>query len=129
MYGLWIALVIVAGLLWRSGYVPLPAPVSKYGGDALWSLVVFLGFGFLFPRSSTQAVGIMALLFSFTVETSLLHHAPWIDSLRQTRLGALVLGSVFNWPDFAAYALGIMLGAIGEVMAQRNWLHRRQAHV
>ena len=28
--------VIAAGLLCRSGFIPLPFVVSKYGGDALW---------------------------------------------------------------------------------------------
>ncbi|HWI59834.1 MAG TPA: DUF2809 domain-containing protein [Bacillota bacterium] len=115
-----MVLVTVGGLLWRSSLVTLPAPVSKYGADGLWALLVFLGGGFLFPRLSTGVTATLAIAFSFAVETSQLYHAPWIDAVRATRLGALVLGSVFNWPDFVAYAVGIGIGAAAEARWQRT---------
>ncbi|MFM8818855.1 MAG: DUF2809 domain-containing protein, partial [Phycisphaerales bacterium] len=48
-----------------------------------------------------------------------LHHAPWIDGIRATRLGALVLGSGFLWSDIACYAVGVAGGAAGESMVDR----------
>ena len=111
-----LAMVIVVslGLLWRSPWLELPEVPRKYGGDALWALLVFLGFGFLFPRWPTRIIALLAMTFSSLIEFSQLYHAPWIDSIRATRLGALVLGSVFNGPDFGAYALGIALGVLCE---------------
>jgi hypothetical protein len=106
--------VIAAGLFWRSGLVPLPHGLSNNGGDALWALMVFLGFGFLFPRASTITVALAALGFAWAIEFSQLYHAPWIDALRATIPGRLVLGNTFNWPDLPAYALGIGLGALAE---------------
>lgn len=107
-----LALVVVAaGLLWRASFMPLPPVVSKYGGDALWALMVFVGFGFLLPRASTQIIALLALTLSWGVEFSQLYHAPWIDTIRATLPGRLVLGSTFNWPDLPAYALGVGLGA------------------
>jgi hypothetical protein len=41
------------------------------------------------------------------VEVSQLYHAPAIDALRATFVGALVLGSGFDLRDLAAYALGV----------------------
>jgi hypothetical protein len=61
-----------------------------------------------------------ALVFSFAIETSQLYHAPWIDAVRATRLGSLVLGSGFVWSDFACYAAGICFGAATEVVAART---------
>ena len=110
LYGCCLALVIATGLFWRSSLISLPANLRKYGGDALWSLMVFFGLGLLFPRLSTRAAAASALMVSFLVETSQLYHSPWIDSIRSTRLGALVLGSVFNWPDFPAYTVGVLIG-------------------
>ena len=55
-------------------------------------------------------------MVSFLVETSQLYHSPWIDSIRSTRLGALVLGSVFNWPDFPAYVVGVLIGVALEFL-------------
>jgi hypothetical protein len=114
IYALLAALVIGTGLLWRSDLLPLSSFLSKYGGDALWALVVFLGFGFVFPQSSTLRVGLMALCFAWAIEFSQLYHAPWIDAIRSTRLGGLVLGSSFNVPDLFAYAAGITVGVLAE---------------
>jgi len=106
--------VIATGLLWRSGFIPMPAALSKYGGDALWALMVFVGFGFLLPRASTLSLALLALVFSWGVEFSQLYKAPWIDAIRSTLPGRLVLGNTFNWPDLPAYVLGVGLGAIME---------------
>jgi len=76
--------------------------------------MVFVGVGFLLPRASTLAVTSLALTFSWGVEFSQLYHAPWIDAVRATIPGKLVLGNTFNWPDLFAYALGVALGAWAE---------------
>ena len=112
--------VVAAGLLWRSGFMPLPPVVSKYGGDALWALMVFVGFGFLLPRAPTLTVALLALTFAWGVEISQLYHAPWLEAIRATIPGRLVLGTTFNWPDLIAYAVGIALGALMEWQLRRS---------
>ncbi len=121
-YALAVTLVIGIGLLWRSKLLPLPQFVAKYGGDSLWALVVFLCFGFAFPRGSTPRLAMVAVGFAWSVEFLQLYHAPWIDGIRATRLGHLVLGNVFNSPDLLAYAVGVGLGA----WAERAFLKERQ---
>ena len=56
LYALVAVAVVAAGLLWRSRFMPLPPFAAKYGGDALWALMVFVGVGFLFPRASTRVL-------------------------------------------------------------------------
>jgi hypothetical protein len=114
LYAVLAVSVVMCGLLWRSGLIPLPQWLSNNGGDALWALMVFVGFGFLLPRASTLMVALLALTLSWGVEFSQLYHAPWIDSIRATIPGRLVLGNTFNWPDLIAYALGIGIGAVAE---------------
>jgi hypothetical protein len=114
MYAIATSLVIGTGLLWRSGLFPLPDFVAKYCGDSLWALVVFLCFGMAFHRSSTMRIALAAVCFAWSVEFLQLYHAPWIDGIRSTRFGHLVLGTVFNSPDLLAYAMGIALGALAE---------------
>lgn len=97
------------------GFYLLVAPdLKNYGGDALWALMVFVGFGCLLTRSSTLVVALLALTFAWGVEFSQLYHAPWIDAVRVTIAGRLVLGNTFNWPDLPAYVVGIALGALAE---------------
>lgn len=113
-YAVSIMLVIGVGLLWRSGLVPLPGWLVKYGGDALWALAVFLGLGWVFRQSRTGRVALAAVFCAWGVEFLQLYHAPWIDAIRATRPGRLVLGTTFNAPDLLAYPVGIALGAWAE---------------
>jgi hypothetical protein len=112
--------VIAAGLLWRSAANPVSPFWHKYGGDALWALLIFLGFRCVLIRASILRVTLVALAFCFAVEFSQLYHAPWIDSVRNTRLGMLALGSTFNAPDLIAYAVGVAVGVVIETLRQRR---------
>lgn len=111
---LYVALVILTmalGILSRK--VPgLPDFIGLYAGDTLWALMVFLGIAFLFKKLPTRYVVLMALVFAFGIEGSQLYHAPWIDALRATTLGGLVLGYGFLWSDLVCYTIGILLGGI-----------------
>jgi hypothetical protein len=109
-----LALVLGAGLLWRSRYLPLSPFLSKYGGDALWALAIFLGAGLCFRHASTLQITLIALGFAWGIEFSQLYHVPWLDQLRSSLPGRLVLGSTFNAPDLLAYVLGIVFGAAAE---------------
>ncbi|MBS1811731.1 MAG: DUF2809 domain-containing protein [Acidobacteria bacterium] len=111
-YALFIAVVIALGLASRTkSFQPyLPDFISEYAGDTLWALTAFLGFGFLFPRLSTWRVAALAFGFAVCIELSQLYHAPWIDAIRQTRLGGLALGFGFLWSDLACYVVGSLSG-------------------
>jgi hypothetical protein len=114
-----ILLVIAAGLFLRSRFCPFPSWLVKYGGDALWALLVFLGFGLMLPRMGTIRIAAIAFAFSCAVEFSQLYHAPWIEAIRATRLGLLAIGSTFHPPDFLAYAAGIGFGMGWELLIRK----------
>lgn len=103
---------IALGLLWRSHRLPIPPVVAKYGGDALWALMIFFLVRAVNPRLSLRAGSAWALAICWLVEFSQIYRAPWIESIRHTRLGHLVLGSTFNSPDLLAYVVGVGLGAL-----------------
>jgi len=112
--------VIAAGLLSRSSRssragVVLPEFVRAYAGDTLWALMVFVGLGFVFPRAKTSMIALAALGISFVVEFSQLYQAEWIDRIRATRVGGLVLGREWVATDLICYAVGVAIGAVGEV--------------
>ncbi len=90
----------------------------KYGGDSLWALLVFIGCGFVFVRASTLKIAWIALGIAWGIEFLQLYHAPWIDSIRTTLPGRLILGSTFNPPDLIAYAVGISAGVMVEFAIQ-----------
>lgn len=112
-YAVAVILVMIFGISSRQ-YHFFPSVLDKYPEDALWALMVFLGFGFLLPKQKTAVCALSAILFSFTIETSQLYQAPWLNAIRQTTLGHLVLGSGFDGFDFLAYSIGVLFGVILE---------------
>ncbi|MEA3213437.1 MAG: hypothetical protein QOE70_6494 [Chthoniobacter sp.] len=119
-YAVLAILVVALGMLWRSRLVAFSPFLIKYGGDVLWAMMAFLGCGILMPKRKTWQVALVALIFAFGIEFSQLYHAPWIDRIRARRLGALILGSTFNWPDLPAYSAGIGLAAGLESVFRRR---------
>ena len=115
-----IAITVILGLGSRRFGHALPGLLAAYAGDTLWALVVFLGLGMVFARASTWVIALSALSFSFAIELSQLYHAPWIDSIRATTLGALILGRGFLWSDLACYVAGIGLGILIEQFLSRE---------
>ena len=104
-------ITIILGLLSRK-VQGLPQIISSYSGDALWALMVFFLFSFLFNKKSTIFILVISIIFSYGIEISQLYHAPWIDSIRATTLGGLILGFGFLWSDLICYTVGIVIGAI-----------------
>ncbi|MEL1134694.1 DUF2809 domain-containing protein [Desulfitobacterium sp. THU1] len=107
-----VVMTMILGLSSRqfSGY--FPSWINLFLGDMLWALMVFFVFAFIFRAKETRWIALMALLFSYGIEVSQLYHATWIDALRQTTLGGLVLGYGFLWRDLVSYAMGIGIGAL-----------------
>jgi hypothetical protein len=108
------ALVIVLGLASRRYGAGLPALVAEYAGDTLWAVMAFIIVGVLAPEWPTSRVAVTALLASYADEVSQLYHAPWIDAIRNTRLGALTLGYGFLWSDIVCYTVGVALCVVVE---------------
>lgn len=113
-YAVAVLAVIAIGLASRRWPGLFPAVLGKYPGDALWALMVYAGCGLLWPRMSSVRVAAMALAISFSVELGQLYQAPWINSIRGTVLGHLVLGSAFHALDLVAYAVGVAAGLLAE---------------
>lgn len=120
LYFLSAIAVAAAGLASRRYRDRLPEFLAEYAGDALWALMVFLLVSTLLGGVSSWLRACIALLFSFLVEFSQLYHAPWIDTIRATTLGGLVLGHGFLWSDFACYTAGVTIGFVAEQVI--GWL-------
>ena len=67
-----------------------------------------------------------ALAFSYAIEVSQLYHAPWLDRIRYTSLGGLVLGYGFLWSDIICYTVGLAIGVVAEAAIVRVTAARRR---
>lgn len=101
---------MILGLASRSDQIVLPEFLATYAGDTLWALLAFWLMRALAPASRVLDSALIALGFSFFIELSQLYHAPWIDGIRATMLGGLVLGYGFKFSDLACYSVGVCLG-------------------
>lgn len=110
-------LIMVLGLGSRAFSNVLHNTINTYLGDSLWAAMIFTGCGFLFQKMKTMLTGIISLSFCFIIEISQLYHAEWIDRIRDTSLGGLVLGYGFLWSDIEAYTIGIAFCAAIELLA------------
>lgn len=103
-------LTMILGLLSRKFMIYLPNFIAPYLGDILWATMVYFGFRFLFPKMQKKKGILIAILFSYGIEISQLYQAQWINSIRATTLGSLILGHGFLWSDLVCYTLGIIIG-------------------
>ena len=105
IYGCLIAIVILTGLLSRHfAFIPL------FVGDILCALMVYFIMRFLFVNRPVKFIVITSMLFCYGIEFSQLYKAPWINDLRHTLFGRLVLGEGFLLSDLLCYAIGIAIG-------------------
>src|SRR5262249_23729374 len=88
-----IGVTVVAGLASRKYPWLLPASLGKYPGDVLWAQMVYWSIGFVMPSASVARVTTCALAICYADEFSQLYQAPWINNLRSTTVGHLILGS------------------------------------
>jgi hypothetical protein len=81
-------------------------------GRYSWPAMVYLLAAALWHKASPKRITFGAVSVDLAVEVSQLYDADWINSVRGTRLGGLVLGHVFFWSDLGCYAARVAL-AVG----------------
>lgn len=100
----------------RPGLQVLESQLGKflveYSGDTLWALMMYLLVSSTLPSSHVGRRFTVTLMIAFLIEFSQLYHAPWIDAIRQTTVGGLVLAaSDFPLSNsravYCAYELGV----------------------
>jgi len=111
-YAILSVTTMVLGMASRKYGHSIPDFIATYAGDTLWALLVYWLFRLLWPNAPLQRALIGALSFSYFIEISQLYQADWINAIRNSTLGALVLGHGFLWSDFVCYTAGIVFGFI-----------------
>lgn len=103
---------MIMGLLSRKYMNIFPKAIAPFVGDMLWAMMVYFGLRFLIPKLKLTKTLILAIVFSFSIEISQLYQADWINNIRATTLGGVVLGHGFLFEDLISYSLGIVMGCL-----------------
>jgi len=114
------SLLIGAGLLSRSPILGLPPIVAKYAGSVIWGGMVYFAWAVVRPEQHARKRAIIAAVIAAAVEFSQLVHTEWLDAIRRTTIGVLLIGRFFSWWDIAAYLVGIAIAAMLERMIVRS---------
>ncbi|MFD9304786.1 DUF2809 domain-containing protein [Streptomyces sp. NPDC060048] len=85
--------------------------VAKYGGDALYTVLIVALVVLVAPRITPLKAAACALAFSCAVEFLQLGTVP-AELSRRSAIARLVLGSTFNPPDLFWYAVGAVAGLL-----------------
>jgi hypothetical protein len=114
-YAITILIIIIMGLLSRKMTV-LPAAT----GDALYATMMYFMVRFFMVRHKIKKIAIISLTICFAIECSQLYKAPWINNIRMTLPGRLILGQGFLWSDLLAYVSGVALACLIDMLLKRN---------
>ena len=74
--------------------------------EVFWCLLLAL----LWPRLEPLRIAVLVFAATALLEVLQLWHAPFLEAIRGTFIGHIVLGSTFDWRDFAYYVVGCFLG-------------------
>ena len=111
---------VLLGLASRHFRSVLPGFLATYAGDVLWAAMVYFGAARIWNAARAGQLALGATAFCFGIESSQLYQAPWINAIRATRLGGLVLGFGFLWSDMLCYFLGVALAAALDSVVRRG---------
>lgn len=116
LYFLLCISIIALGILSRKTEI-IPLVV----GDILYSIMIYFLIRFLSLKTKLQKIAFVSLLVCYGIETLQLYQADWINEIRHTILGRLVLGKGFLWSDLLAYSFGITIAFLGDMyLIQKN---------
>ena len=107
-----VIIVIVLGICSRKFADSLPVFVSNHAGDALWASMIYLGVRAIAVNHRRSWAAGISLIFCCAVGFSQLYQADWINSIRNTLLGALELGKGFLYVDLVRYTAGILIAYV-----------------
>ncbi|MGC5775403.1 DUF2809 domain-containing protein [Paenibacillus pabuli] len=108
IYFIAVILTMAAGLASRHFGELLPDFVHEHFGDALWAGMIYFGVRMVWINRSRELALIVSLVFSWAIECSQMIQTSWLNDVRSTMLGALILGHGFLVMDLLRYAVGIL---------------------
>ncbi len=101
--------LIFLGLFSRKAGHLLPHFIAQYAGDTLWAMLIYFLTRGIFRVKTSQFIFILSVSFCFLIEFSQLYQADWINNVRSTTLGSLILGHGFLCSDLICYLVGIFI--------------------
>ncbi|MET3938694.1 hypothetical protein ABIC22_001506 [Paenibacillus sp. PvP094] len=127
IYFIAVVITMAAGLASRRYGDMLPVFLHDHAGDALWAGMIYFGFRMVWIRRSKAWAFLLSFVFSWVIEFSQMIQMPWLNEVRSTMLGALILGHGFLAIDLIRYTAGILFAFVIDhyFLSNRRSLYER----
>lgn len=108
-----IIIIIPLGLVCKFYKGPLDEWLNNYSGgifyEIFWILLVIL----INPKIKPSIATIWVFMITVLLEFMQLWHPPFLEAIRATLIGRLLIGTTFDWWDFPHYMLGCTITWLG----------------
>jgi len=102
--------LIGAAGYWLRFLAPISSEWRDRSGGAAYVAFWIVILAFVSPRMKPWRAALIILLVTCVLEFAQLWHPVWLESLRRTFVGRVILGTTFDWSDFPSYFAGALLG-------------------
>jgi len=125
-----LAVLVVAGY-WLRFYAPINPDWRDYSGGVIYVVFWILAYAFLKPTAPALPVSLAVLFITCCLEFLQLWHPAWLEAIRRTLPGRLILGTTFEWSDFPPYFVGALVGfgAMRLLALRQKPFHRERSGV
>ena len=113
IFCIWLAIATRTHAAWFHPFI------AEYGGDTIWAGMFLFFLRIFFGKTALWKLALINVGLGVADEVLQLYHAPWIESIRHTRIGGLMLGFGFLWSDIVCYAVGTLLAYFIVVLIER----------
>ncbi|MEQ9359490.1 ribosomal maturation YjgA family protein [Coleofasciculus chthonoplastes] len=121
-----ISIILIAPLGYAVRfYAPAPEWLNDRLGSFAYEIFWILLVGLFFPQASPLWTAVGVCIVTCLLEVLQLWQSPFLQAIRATLLGRVILGNTFTWSDFPAYFIGSFLGW---VWMRSALVYSRQSH-
>ena len=106
---LWLLAVTLAGLATKFYQGPFHSWVNNSAGGILYVIFFCLLSSLIFPGARSVMIALAVFTGTSLLEILQLWHPVWLESIRNSFAGAILIGSTFSWLDFPHYAIGSLI--------------------
>lgn len=118
VFCIWLALATRTHRDWFHPFI------AQYGGDTIWAGMFLFFMRIFFNRMDLLKLALICFALGVADEALQLCHAPWIEVIRGTRIGGLLLGYGFLWSDIICYAVGIAVAYVVVIVVERKLVYK-----
>ena len=110
LYLLVTSVLIGATGYWLRFLAPIPPEWRDHTGGISYVVFWIFVLAIFCPRMKAWRIALTILAITCALEFAQLWHPLWLERVRRTFPGRVILGTTFDWYDFPPYFVGALLG-------------------